>query len=257
MGLADLHIHTIHSYDGTATVPAVLKHVADHTNLNVIAITDHDTLAGLPEALALAPRYNLEVIPGCEITTSEGHLLALFIDRPIQAGLSFLKTIQQIKAQGGICIAAHPTARGTSSVSFEIIHKTLWHPDAQGVLVGVEAFNAGLVYTRSNASVIKRSQTLPIAQVGNSDAHILKMIGHGASEFQGRSAADLRRALEQAETTPRCGSHLSGLEVLLDYIPRFLLRKLGWADWNAAPDAPLSLIRLSRAMTPQENYRAG
>ena len=255
MGFADLHIHTIHSYDGTATVPAVLKHVADHTDLDVIAITDHDSLAGLQEGLTLAPRYGLEVIPGCEVTTSEGHLLALFIDRPIQAGLSYLQTIRQVKAQGGICVAAHPTARAVHSVTFEILQETLRQPDAQGVLVGVEAFNAGLVYTRGNANVAKMSRALPIAQVGNSDAHILKMIGHGASEFPGRTAADLRRALEQAETTPRCGSQLSGLEVFLDYIPRFLLRKLGWADWNAAPEAPLSMIRLSRALALQGNYR--
>jgi predicted metal-dependent phosphoesterase TrpH len=255
MGFADLHIHTIHSYDGTATVPAVLKHVADNTNLDVIAITDHDSLAGLQEGLTLAPRYGLEMIPGCEVTTSEGHLLALFIDRPIQAGLTFLQTIRQVKAQGGICIAAHPTARGTSSVTFEILQETLGQLDAQGVLVGVEAFNAGLVYTRSNANVAEMSRGLPIAQVGDSDAHILKMIGHGVSEFAGRSAADLRRALERAETTPRCGSHLSGYEVLLDYIPRFLLRKLGWADWNAAPEAPLSMIRLSQALALQGDYQ--
>ena len=253
MGFADLHIHTMHSYDGTATVPAVLKYVAENTDLSVIAITDHDTLAGIPEALALAAHYNLEVIPGCEITTSEGHLLALFIDRPIKAGLSFIDTIRQVKAQGGLCIAAHPTARGTSSVTFEILQAALRQPDARGVLVGVEAFNAGLVYTRSNPNVAKMSRELPIAQVGNSDAHILKMIGHGASEFPGRSAADLRRALEKAETTPRCGTQLTGLAVLRDYIPHFLLRKLGWVDWNAAPEAPLSLIRLSQIMAFQEN----
>ncbi len=238
-------------------MPAVLKYVADHTDLNVIAITDHDSLAGLREAAALAPRYGLEVIPGCEVSTAEGHLLALFIDRPIQAGLSYLETILQVKAQGGLCVAPHPTARGTSSVTFEVLHETLRQPAAQGVLVGVEAFNAGLVYTRSNTAVAQRCQELPISQVGDSDAHILKMIGHGASEFPGRSAADLRHALEHAETTPRRGSQLGGLEVVRDYIPRFLLRKLGWADWNAAPEAPLSLIRLSRAMALQANTQAG
>jgi predicted metal-dependent phosphoesterase TrpH len=45
MGLADLHIHTIYSYDGTASVPAVLTR-AKQTGLDVIAITDHDEIAG-------------------------------------------------------------------------------------------------------------------------------------------------------------------------------------------------------------------
>src|SRR5271157_1530456 len=115
MGFADLHIHTIHSYDGTATVPAVLKHVADHTDLDVIAITDHDSLAGLQEGLMLAPRYGLEVIPGCEVTTSEGHLLALFIDRPIQAGLSYIPSGRLKRRAASVWLATQPHAASTAS----------------------------------------------------------------------------------------------------------------------------------------------
>ena len=47
MGLADLHMHTIYSYDGTATVPAVLRR-AHEIGLDVIAITDHDEVVSLP-----------------------------------------------------------------------------------------------------------------------------------------------------------------------------------------------------------------
>ncbi|HNF94893.1 MAG TPA: PHP domain-containing protein, partial [Anaerolineales bacterium] len=68
MGLADLHLHTIYSYDGTATVPAVLRR-ARELGLNVIAITDHDEIAGALEAVKLASHYGVEVIPGSEITT--------------------------------------------------------------------------------------------------------------------------------------------------------------------------------------------
>lgn len=254
MGLADLHIHSIHSFDGTATISAILKYVADHTGLDVIAITDHDSVAGVREAKALAPRYGVEVIAGCEVSTAEGHLLALFIDRPIQAGLSYLDTIRAVKAQGGVCVAAHPTAWGANSVTFEGLREMLRQPGVQGGLVGVEAFNAGLVYSRHNRKVSILSAGLPLAQVGNSDAHFLRMIGHGSSIFAGRSAADLRRALDHAETAPQSGDPLGGLAVIRDYLPRFLLRKLGWADWNAAPEAPLSLARLSQALASDAGY---
>ena len=53
MGLADLHIHTIYSYDGTASVPAVLTQ-AKQTGLDVIAITDHDEIKGALKAFELA-----------------------------------------------------------------------------------------------------------------------------------------------------------------------------------------------------------
>ena len=91
MGLADLHLHTIYSYDGTATLPAVLRR-AREIGLNVIAITDHDEIAGALEAVKLASHYGVEVIPASEITTAEGDLLALFIHEKIQPGLSLIET---------------------------------------------------------------------------------------------------------------------------------------------------------------------
>ena len=56
MGKADLHIHSTHSHDGTATVAAILTHVKRNTDLDVIAITDHDTNAA-PESPIHLERY--------------------------------------------------------------------------------------------------------------------------------------------------------------------------------------------------------
>ena len=75
MGLADLHMHTIYSYDGTATVPSVLKH-AKQAGMDIIAITDHDEIRGALLAEELAPQFGIQVLRGIEITTAEGDLLA-------------------------------------------------------------------------------------------------------------------------------------------------------------------------------------
>ena len=83
MGLADLHIHTVYSYDGTASVPAVLAR-AKQVGLDLIAITDHDEIMGALKAFEMAPQYGIEVIPGIEITTAEGDLLALFVTQKIK-----------------------------------------------------------------------------------------------------------------------------------------------------------------------------
>src|SRR2546427_1221709 len=69
--------------DGTATVREVLNYVRDRTDLDVISITDHDRLTGSYQAMELADEYKFEILPGCEITTLHGHLLGLFIEKPI------------------------------------------------------------------------------------------------------------------------------------------------------------------------------
>src|SRR5581483_6711998 len=77
-GRADLHLHTTHS-DGTYT-PAEVVELARRSGLSAIAITDHDTLSGIPAARAAAVRTTVEVIAGIEITSEyqaqELHLLA-------------------------------------------------------------------------------------------------------------------------------------------------------------------------------------
>src|SRR5512138_3422583 len=103
MGFADLHIHTIYSYDGTASVPAVLAR-AKQIGLNVIAVTDHDEIKGALKAFELAPSFGIEVIPGIEITTAEGDLLALFVTQRIEPGLPLMETILKVGEAGGICI---------------------------------------------------------------------------------------------------------------------------------------------------------
>lgn len=255
MGFADLHIHSIYSYDGICTIPAILKYVSDQTDLNVIAITDHDTMQGIPEALSLAPQYGIEVIPGCEISTSDGHLLALFIDQPVPAGLSLVETIHKVGRMGGICIAAHPMAWGTSSLKFETISKALSDPEVAKILVGIEAFNGGLVDTSQNDLVREVSKMMPLAQVGNSDAHTLSVIGSGLTTFKGRTAADLKLALKEAITEPRQGKAMTGVKVLADYFPRYMLRLLGWAVWNSSPYFPLTYKRLSKIRKEDERGR--
>lgn len=102
MGLADLHIHSIHSFDGTSSIPAILKYTVDNTNLDVIAITDYDSMKGVSQAIDLAPSNGSQIIQGCEISSTEGHVPGLFLNRCVPAGLSFLQTLQLIGEQGGL-----------------------------------------------------------------------------------------------------------------------------------------------------------
>jgi hypothetical protein len=90
------------------------------------------------------------------------------------------------------------------------------------------------------------SCALPLAQLGNSDAHLLNMIGTGSSWFEGTTAQDLKTALINRTTIPRRGTGLTGISVLTSYIPNYLLRKLGCVSWNPAPEASIRLANLAK-----------
>ncbi len=245
MGLADLHIHTLYSWDGTATVAAILKQVLDHTDLDVIAITDHDNITGALVALELAPSYGISVIPGCEISTSDGHLLAYFIKQSVPKGLSLKDTVLQVGEQGGLCVAAHPSARLSNSLHPQVIREALHDPDVARVLVGIEEYNAEVVHEANNMTAKLLAYRLPVAQVGSSDAHILWMIGSGTTYFPGCTAEGVRRALENRTTQAIAGPPSQPAHVLGDWLARYILRRVGWVAWNAGPQFPIRLGRPS------------
>lgn len=242
MGLADLHIHTTYSYDGTCTVSAVLKKAAE-VGLDVIAITDHDEIQGSLEAEELAPAYGVVAIPGSEVTMAEGHLLALYIHHKIPKGLSLEETLRKVGSQGGVCLAAHPGGIPFNSLSPETIRRTLQNPELAKVLVGIEVFNAGLLQLSGNEVAQRLADGLRVAQTGSSDAHLFWMVGKGATGFRGWSALQLRHALETGLTRPVRSKPDSRLFLAADWISRYALRKAGWVSTNAGPQAPLRLTR--------------
>ena len=223
MGFADLHLHTIYSYDGTATVPAVLRR-AREIGLDVIAITDHDEIAGAYEAARLASHYGVEVILGSEITTAEGDLLALFIKEKIEPGLSLIETLLRIRDQGGVGIAAHPMAggMGMKSLTPYSILKALKHSPAAETLIGIEAYNGTAIDRMSNHYARIFANGLTIAQTGNSDAHTIDTIGFGRTEFPGKTAADLLKALRERTTRVRQVNEWSAFRVISSWGFRYL-----------------------------------
>lgn len=82
MKRVDLHLHTRAS-DGTVS-PADLVRAAVKGGLDVIAVTDHDTVAGIDEAIREAAVHSLDVVPGIEISArfqdQEVHVLGYFVD---------------------------------------------------------------------------------------------------------------------------------------------------------------------------------
>ena len=229
MGLADLHIHTIYSYDGTASVPDVLQR-AQNLGLHVIAITDHDEIAGALKALELASAYGVEVLPGIEVTTRQGDLLALNITEKIQPDKPLVETILRVRELGGFCIVPHPAAGGMGmrSLSAHAILKALRNPDVAQTLIAIETYNATIIDRTSNRYARILANRLDIVRTASSDAHMLEAIGLGTTEFDGHTAQDLLTALQKRETRPRKQKEWNSVRILgswaMNYIGSALTR---------------------------------
>jgi predicted metal-dependent phosphoesterase TrpH len=241
MGMADIHIHTIYSYDATTTVRGVLRQ-ASNVGFDVIAITDHDDIRGAFDARELASQYNLEVIPGVEINTSDGHLLALFIEKIPPRDLSLAETLKIIGDMGGIAIAPHPFNQLPGSLSMDKVVSILTKPALKNVLRGIEVYN--LTTQPFDERVQRLSAYLPFSKTAGSDAHVYWAIGTGKTEFRGRTAAEFRTALEQGITIPHPYEKDLMRKYLFNWLRRITMRKLGYVSHAAMTDESISTQRM-------------
>ena len=130
---ADLHMHTFYS-DGSDSPEAVVEE-ACHAGLSIIAITDHDTMAGVKAAQEAALKWGIEVIPGIELSTEVAnkdiHILGYFVDQDHPV---FAKKLEEFRAARFARIAAmieNLKKQGVNNLSFEEI-KTEANSDALG-----------------------------------------------------------------------------------------------------------------------------
>jgi predicted metal-dependent phosphoesterase TrpH len=200
-GRADLHIHTVAS-DGTATIEAILDHVERRTDLDVIAITDHERIdaAVAGRAMALDRGLRVEVIVGEEVTTRGGHLLALFVDRRIRPYRSLRATIADVHDAGGLAIPAHPLVPYPLCAQGWVLRRLLFDADPAVRPDAIETFNPTMLGKPWHARVTRFADEHGLPHLGNSDAHALAAIGTGWSRFPGRTATDLRLAIETRTT---------------------------------------------------------
>jgi predicted metal-dependent phosphoesterase TrpH len=199
-GLADLHVHTCFS-DGRPTPTDVVEYVAEHTSLDVIAVTDHDTIEGALRAAEYAGgRRRPHVIVGEEVSSRDGHIVGLFLTKRVRPGMSAAATVHAIRAQGGLAFAAHPfwrTERPTNPR--RVVHGVGWLA-AELDFDGVEVENGtpGLYLFNQMARRLNSAAAKP--ELGNSDAHILEAIGRAFTDFPGKTPVALRRAILEGKT---------------------------------------------------------
>jgi predicted metal-dependent phosphoesterase TrpH len=206
LGKADLHVHSNRN-DGTASVREILDFARDNTDLDLVAVTDHDRLRGSLEAMQMQGDYKFAIIPGVEITTLEGHCLCLFVEQPIKMWRTLEWTIGKAHEQGGIVIAPHPMSMLTRSIGRWSFERVVKNNSIEIFFDAVETLNpsyAGRIAEVKVRRLNRDRYNLP--EVGNSDAHHLEGVGTAYTVFEGKSADDYRRALTNHATRP-AGEH--------------------------------------------------
>jgi len=194
-------MHTSHS-DGWPAPGAVVDHVTFRGDLDVIAITDHDTIEGALRAADYAAGVHLApaVVVGEEVSSRHGHILGLFLERRVRPGLSAAATIAAIHDQGGLAIAAHPFWRTERQARGRTAHGVGWWA-AELDFDGIEVENSTPGFYLFNHMAHRLCEAAGRAELGNSDAHILDAIGRAYTTFPGRTPRSLRAAIEQGRTT--------------------------------------------------------
>ena len=175
----ELHSHSELSYDGRDPVELLLEQ-AEAVGLDALAVTDHDEIDASLEAAALAEEYGLVGIPGMEVSSAAGHVLALGVEAIVPAGLEYDETLDRIRELGGIAVVPHPFQTSRHGVAAHITHDQLAAADA------IEVYNSRLFTGRSNRQAEAFAEARGLPMTAGSDAHIAEMVGQAVTEVDAR-----------------------------------------------------------------------
>lgn len=182
--------------DSVQTVEQILR-TCIQKQIEIVCISDHDNVSGSLYAQELVQQHKwpLLVIPGAEVTTNTGHILALGITKNIPKHLPPTKVIDLIHKQNGLAIAAHPfnPVMGFGKQIFSLN------------LDGIEGFNACMPRI-INQPAIKAAQLLGLPSIAASDAHESNSLGNGSTLFSSKvtTVSDVLAAIKAHDFSIAC-----------------------------------------------------
>lgn len=218
----DLHIHSCYSKDSNASLDDILESAAEN-GLDGFAICDHDRIEG---GFACAKRAEelgskLIVIPGVEVSSSKGHILALGITEPIEPGLSPEETIKKARQQGAVVIIPHPFKLTSHGIGY------IEGLDADAI----EVLNSRCVTDGPNNKAREAAEELGFPMVGGSDSHEAEMVGRSYTEIDtnATTAEEVLDAIRTGKTSPGGGKTPMSFVVKQMFIGHMnkLTRRLG------------------------------
>lgn len=186
----DLHVHTCYSYDAVTTLEDVVAY-SKKRGLDGVAVTDHNTLKG---ALKLQQENSFLIIPGMEISTRQGHVLAINITTSIPPTLDVRETIERVHEVGGIVVAAHPTTLMNGGLRTRI----------DSGFDAIEVINSSVVPFFFSVYLNRKiAERFRLPQTAGSDAHCPFEIGTAYTIVDADPKLDeIVEAIEKGATVP-------------------------------------------------------
>ena len=171
----DLHTHSFFSGDGVSS-PEELIATARRKGLHGFALTDHNTCEGidylLEQGLMRAdglPVNGFLILPGVEVTTSDGHLLCIGATLPNLKGHPAAEVCQAIHERGGLAIPPHP---------YDLFRAGIREDTLETLKIdALEVFNAATTLRRYNRRAFQYAQMHALPMTAGSDAHHEAAIG--------------------------------------------------------------------------------
>jgi predicted metal-dependent phosphoesterase TrpH len=168
---ADLHVHTTYSDDSLIT-PKDLVYYSKKRGLNACAVTDHNTIDG---AYKIAKETDFLIIPGMEVSSADGHIVALNVKELIPRGLSAIETVARIHKAGGVAIACHPY----------VYFKGCLRENVCDVFDAIEVINARAVpFKNSVKKAQEAAERYNLSRVAGTDSHYGPQIGCAYTEIE-------------------------------------------------------------------------
>jgi predicted metal-dependent phosphoesterase TrpH len=175
-----LHIHSQYSPDSRSKPERIVKRALE-LGLGAIAVTDHNSWKGWLATSEISPK-ELLIVPGAELSTERGDLLALFVREEVRTN-TFAEAVDAIHNQGGLAVVPHPGA------SPRLRNEDISLAD------GLEIFNATLS-RKANGRAELLAKELGKPGIASSDAHLISEIGNGRTRVPTcTSIEDLRHEL--------------------------------------------------------------
>jgi hypothetical protein len=213
-----MHTHTEYSPDSRTSLRAQAAAIKA-AGLHVVCATDHNTIEGALRLRELADGFR--VIVGEEVSTRDGEIIGLFLDKPIPRDQSAEDTIARIRDQGGLVSVPHPFSRNRMfHLRRAVLERVRQDVDC------IEVFNAREAFTQDNfrAAAFAKERGLPGA--AGSDAHRASEIGRAwveVEDFAGRE--DFIAALREGSVIGKLTGNYIHVMTRIDVLRKWWARR--------------------------------